>query len=46
MELAFLLTWRESVGIEPTSPLAKASAVLKTVRATRPVHSHDVARSS
>jgi len=33
---------RESVGIEPTSPLAKASAVLKTVRDTSPVLSHDV----
>src|ERR1700694_529179 len=31
---------RESVGIEPTSPLAKASAVLKTVRTTRSVLSH------
>ena len=40
MESAFLLTWRESVGIEPTSPLAKASAVLKTVRDTSPVLSH------
>gem|GEM_PF-5838994 len=29
--------WRESVGIEPTSRLTTASAVLKTVRATRPV---------
>jgi hypothetical protein len=32
--------WRESVGIEPTSPLAKASTVLKTVRTTRSVLSH------
>ena len=32
--------WRERVGIEPTSPLAKASTVLKTARATRPVRSH------
>jgi hypothetical protein len=30
-------TWRESVGIEPTSPLAKASTVLKTERDTSPV---------
>ena len=32
--------WRERVGIEPTSRLATTSAVLKTVRATRPVRSH------
>ncbi len=35
------MTWRERVGIEPTSRLAAASAILKTVRATRPVRSHD-----
>ena len=41
-EKEFLLRskWRESVGIEPTSLLAKTSAVLKTERATRPVLSH------
>jgi hypothetical protein len=33
--------WRERVGIEPTSRLATTSAILKTVRATRPVRSHD-----
>jgi hypothetical protein len=32
--------WRERVGIEPTSRLATTSAILKTVRATRPVRSH------
>ena len=32
--------WREGVGIEPTSRREPASAVLKTVRATRPVLSH------
>jgi hypothetical protein len=32
--------WRERVRIEHTSRLATASAVLKTVRATRPVRSH------
>ena len=36
----FLASWRESVGIEPTSPLAKTSAVLKTERDTSPVLSH------
>jgi hypothetical protein len=36
-----VLTWRERVGIEPTSRLATTSAILKTVRATRPVRSHD-----
>jgi hypothetical protein len=35
------MKWRESVGIEPTSPLAKTSAVLKTERDTSPVLSHD-----
>lgn len=32
--------WRERVGIEPTSRLATASAILKTVRTTRFVRSH------
>ena len=41
-EKEFLLRskWRESVGIEPPSLLAKTSAVLKTERATRLVLSH------
>ncbi len=34
--------WRERVGIEPTSRLATTSAILKTVRATRPVRSHSL----
>ena len=37
-------SWRESVGIEPTSRLAAASAVLKTVRDTSPVLSHAASR--
>lgn len=35
------MTWRERVGIEPTSRLATTSAILKTVRTTRSVRSHD-----
>jgi hypothetical protein len=35
-----VLTWRERVGIEPTSRLTTASAILKTVRTTRFVRSH------
>jgi hypothetical protein len=38
--------WRERVGIEPTSRLATASTILKTVRATRPVRSHDAMAST
>ena len=34
------MTWRERVGIEPTSRLATTSAILKTVRTTRSVRSH------
>lgn len=34
--------WRERVGIEPTSRLTTASAILKTVRTTRSVRSHDL----
>ena len=33
--------WRERVGIEPTSRLTTTSTILKTVRATRPVRSHE-----
>src|ERR1700686_3186067 len=40
MDWASETVWRESLGIEPSSPLAKASAVLKTVRTTRSVLSH------
>ena len=39
-KFARLRIWREGVGIEPTSRREPASAVLKTVRATRPVLSH------